>query len=118
MINEKFFFYLLVMAGVTYLVRMLPLVLIKKKIQNRFLLSFLHYIPYTVLSAMTVPAIFYATESPIAAVFGFVVAMILAFFIISGYETVHCKACIPPIEPPMTAYNFSMPRYSISFFCA
>lgn len=93
MINEKFFFYLLVMAGVTYLVRMLPLVLIKKKIQNRFLLSFLHYIPYTVLSAMTVPAIFYATESPIAAVFGFVVAMILAFFE-KGLVTVAALSCV------------------------
>ena len=93
MINEKFFFYLLVMAGVTYLVRMLPLVLIKKKIQNRFLLSFLHYIPYTVLSAMTVPAIFYATESPIAAVFGVVVAMILAFFE-KGLVTVAALSCV------------------------
>lgn len=93
MINEKFFFYLLVMAGVTYLVRMLPLVLIKKKIQNRFLLSFLHYIPYTVLSAMTVPAIFYATESPIAAVFGFVVALILAFFE-KGLVTVAALSCV------------------------
>ena len=49
---------LAVMAGVTYLVRMLPLVLVKKKIQNRFLLSFLYYIPYAVLSVMTIPAIF------------------------------------------------------------
>ncbi|MBO7217797.1 MAG: AzlD domain-containing protein [Clostridia bacterium] len=80
MLNEKFFLYLLVMAGVTYLVRMLPLVLIKRKIKNRFLLSFLHYIPYTVLSAMTVPAIFYATDSPIAALVGFIVALALAFF--------------------------------------
>ncbi len=93
MINEKFFLYLLVMAGVTYLVRMLPLVLIKKKIKNRFLLSFLHYIPYTVLSAMTVPAIFYATESPIAAVFGFIVALVLAFFE-KGLVTVAALSCV------------------------
>ena len=93
MISEKFFLYLLVMAGVTYLVRMLPLVLIKKKIKNRFLLSFLHYIPYTVLSAMTVPAIFYATESPIAAVFGFIVALVLAFFE-KGLVTVAALSCV------------------------
>lgn len=93
MINEKFFLYLLVMAGVTYLVRMLPLVLIKKKIKNRFLLSFLHYIPYTVLSAMTVPAIFYATESPVAAVFGFIVALVLAFFE-KGLITVAALSCV------------------------
>ena len=58
----KFFLYLLVTAGVTYLIRMLPLVLMKKKITNRFILSFLHYIPYSVLAVMTVPAIFYATD--------------------------------------------------------
>ena len=70
--------YLMVMAGITYLIRMLPLVLIKKKIQNRFLISFLYYIPYTVLAVMTVPAIFYATSSPVSAGFGFVVAISLA----------------------------------------
>ncbi|MBR5454060.1 MAG: AzlD domain-containing protein [Clostridia bacterium] len=76
----NFFLYLGVMAGVTYLVRMLPLVLVKKKINNRFLLSFLYYVPYAVLSVMTVPAIFYATSSPWSALAGFVVALILAFF--------------------------------------
>ena len=65
--NSNFFIYLLVMAGVTYLVRAIPMALIKEKIKNKFVLSFLHYIPYTVLSAMTVPAIFYATDSPITA---------------------------------------------------
>ena len=72
--------YLLVMAGVTYLIRALPLVLCRKKIQNRYLLSFLYYMPYAVLSAMTVPAIFFATESILAASAGFLVALILAFF--------------------------------------
>lgn len=74
-----FFLYLLTAAGVTYLIRMLPLVLVKKKIQNRFLLSFLYYIPYAVLSAMTVPAIFFATEHIISAVMGFAVAFALSF---------------------------------------
>ena len=78
--NQKFFIYLAVMAGVTYLVRMIPLVLIKEKIKNKFILSFLHYIPYTVLSVMTVPAIFYATDSPITAAVGFGVAVIAALF--------------------------------------
>ena len=78
--NSRFFVYLLVMAGVTYLVRAIPMVLIKKKIKNRFVLSFLHYIPYTVLSAMTVPAIFYATDSPVTAAVGFAVAIIAALF--------------------------------------
>lgn len=78
--SMNFFFHLGVMAGITYLVRMLPLVLVNKKIRNRFLLSFLYYVPYAVLSVMTVPAIFYATSSPWSALAGFVIAMILAFF--------------------------------------
>lgn len=78
--NSKFLIYLFVMAGVTYLVRAIPIALIKEKIKNRFVLSFLHYIPYTVLSAMTVPAIFYATDSPVSAAVGFVVALVAAFF--------------------------------------
>ena len=73
-----FFLYLLVTAGVTYLIRMLPLVLMKKKIRSRFLLSFLHYIPYSVLAVMTIPAIFYATEL-IPAIAGFLIAVILAY---------------------------------------
>lgn len=74
----KFFLYLLVTAGVTYLIRMLPLVLMKKKIRSRFLLSFLHYIPYSVLAVMTIPAIFYATDR-IPAIAGFTVAVLLAY---------------------------------------
>ena len=72
--------YLFVSAGVTYLVRMLPMVLIRKKIENTFILSFLRYMPYSVLAVMTVPSIFYATSSPISAVFGFGTALVLAFF--------------------------------------
>jgi len=77
--DTRFWICLLVTAGVTYLVRALPLVLVKKKITNRFLLSFLHYIPYAVLSVMTVPAIFYATGDTLSASVGFAVAVILAF---------------------------------------
>ena len=77
--NLKFFLYLLATAGVTYLVRMIPLVLVRGKIRNRFLLSFLYYVPYAVLSVMTVPAIFYATESPVSAAVGFAVALIFAY---------------------------------------
>lgn len=74
----KFIPYLLVMALVTYFIRMIPLVLIKKKITNPFLLSFLHYVPYAVLSAMTFPAILYATSSMISAICGFICALILS----------------------------------------
>lgn len=75
----NFLVYLVVTAGTTYLVRMLPLVLMKGRIKNRFLLSFLHYIPYAVLSVMTVPAIFAATGDVRTAAAGFAVAMILAW---------------------------------------
>ncbi len=78
--NKPFLVYLSVMAGVTYLVRMLPLVLVKKQITNKFILSFLHYIPYAVLTVMTMPAVFYATSSVYSAIVGVLVAIILAYF--------------------------------------
>ena len=71
---------LLVCAGVTYLIRMLPLVIFKKKITNRFFRSFLFYIPYTVLAAMTFPAILGATETPVSAAAGLAVALVTAYF--------------------------------------
>ena len=77
--ENKFFIYLAVMAGITYLIRMLPLVLVSKKIENKFILSFLHYLPCSVLSIMTVPAIFYATDSMVSAAAGFVTAVALAY---------------------------------------
>ena len=75
-----FFLYLLVMAGVTYLIRMLPLVFCRKEIKNKYVKSFLYYIPYTVLTAMTFPAIFYSTGSMTSALIGTAVAVVLAFF--------------------------------------
>ena len=75
----NFFIYLIVTAGTTYLVRMLPLVLMKGKIRSHFLLSFLHYIPYAVLSVMTIPAIFTATGDLRTAAAGFATAMLLAW---------------------------------------
>jgi branched-subunit amino acid transport protein len=74
-----FFKYLAVMAITTYLIRMLPLVLCKKKITNVFIKSFLYYIPYAVLDAMTIPAIFFSTGSIFSAIAGFVVALILSW---------------------------------------
>ena len=76
----RFFLYLLTMAGVTYLVRMLPLVFFRRKIKSRFVRSFLYYVPYTVLAVMTVPAIFYATGSLYSAIAGAVVAVVLSLF--------------------------------------
>lgn len=83
---------LAVMAGVTYLVRMLPLILVKSSINNRFILSFLHYIPYAVLAVMTVPAIFYSTSMLLSAVVGCAVAMIASYFE-KGLLTVAVLSC-------------------------
>lgn len=69
-----------VMAGVTYLVRMLPITVFRKKIQNKFVLDFLYYVPYAVLAAMTIPAVFYSSNSLISAAAGFLVAVVLSFF--------------------------------------
>lgn len=71
--------YIFVMAGVTYLIRMIPFTFFGKKIKSQFFRSFLHYIPYAVLSAMTIPAIFYSTGNIYTAIVGTAVAVILAF---------------------------------------
>ena len=74
----KIYLYILVMAVTTYLIRALPLTLLKKPIRNRFLKSFLHYVPTACLTAMTFPAILYATENIISGVMGLTVAVLLA----------------------------------------
>ena len=76
----NFFLYLAVMAGTTYLVRLIPLLLVRRKIENRFIKSFLYYIPYSVLSVMTFPAVIYSTGNITTAVIGTAVACVLAFF--------------------------------------
>ncbi len=83
---------LAVMAGVTYLVRMVPLVIFRKKIENTFVKSFLYYIPYAVLAAMTFPAVFSSTGGVWSAVVGVGVALLLAFFE-KGLVTVAVCAC-------------------------
>jgi len=74
------FIYIAVMAGVTYLVRMIPFTLFRKKIENRFFKSLLYYIPYAVLSAMTFPAVFSATGDFTSSAIGTAVAVVLAYF--------------------------------------
>ena len=70
----------LVMAVVTYLPRALPLTLLRRPVKSRFLRSFLYYMPFAVLGAMTVPAILYATATPWSALAGFAVALLLSWF--------------------------------------
>ena len=71
--------YILVMAVTTYLIRMLPLTIFQKEIHNKYIKSFLYYVPYACLTAMTIPAIFYATSSIISAIAGLLVAIILGW---------------------------------------
>lgn len=71
--------YILVMAGVTYLIRMLPFTLFRRQIHSRFFRSFLFYVPYAVLSAMTFPAIFYATGEVLPAALAAAAAILLAY---------------------------------------
>ena len=73
------YLYIFVMAGVTYLTRMLPLVLARKEITSPFVKSFLYYVPYACLAAMTFPAILTATSSIISGAVGFAVAIIVAY---------------------------------------
>ena len=73
------YIYVLVMAVTTYLIRAIPLVFLKKPIKSRFLRSFLHYVPATCLTAMTFPAILYATGNIISGALGLLVGVFLAF---------------------------------------
>ena len=67
-----------VMAGVTYLIRAVPFIVFRKKIQNRFVRSFLCYIPYAVLAAMTIPAVLFSTANIYSALAGLVVALVMS----------------------------------------
>ncbi len=91
--KNNVYIYIAVMALVTFAIRALPLTLIRREIKSPFVRSFLAYVPYVTLSAMTVPAIFSATKSVYSAAAGFVTALILAFFR-KGLLTVAAGACL------------------------
>ena len=73
----RIYFYILVMAGVTYLIRMLPITFVRKEITSPFVRSFLFYVPYSCLAAMTFPAILSSTGSLVSAIAGFAVLAVL-----------------------------------------
>ncbi len=74
------YIYIAVVAAVTYLIRVLPLTLIRREIRNVFVRSFLYYVPYVTLAVMTFPAIAQATQHPLAGLFALVVGIVLAWF--------------------------------------
>ncbi len=75
----NFWIYLLILSGSTYLIRAIPFACVKKTIENRFIRSFLYYIPYAVLSAMTFPAVIYSTGNIASGFVGLLVGGALAF---------------------------------------
>lgn len=91
--SGNIFIYIAVMAIVTYLIRMLPLALIKKKITNNFFRSFLYYVPFVTLAVMTFPAILGATDSVWSALAGFIVAIVAAL-INGSLPVVSALSCV------------------------
>lgn len=73
------YLYIAIMAGVTYAIRVLPLTLIRKQIKNKFLKSFLYYVPYVTLAVMTFPAIMEATQSPVAGIAALIIGIVAAW---------------------------------------
>ena len=73
------YIYIFIMAGVSYLIRVLPLTLIRREIKSTFLRSFLYYVPYVTLSVMTFPAILRETSTPWSGLAGFVTALLLSY---------------------------------------
>ena len=74
------YLYLAVMSGVTFAIRVLPLTLIRRQIENRFLQSFLYYVPYVTLAVMTFPAIMDATQTPAAGALALAAGVVLAWW--------------------------------------
>ena len=77
---------------VSYLIRVLPLTLIRKPIKNRFLRSFLYYVPYITLAVMTFPAIIEAAQSPVAGLIALIAGIVLSYFGV-GLFPVACTCC-------------------------
>ena len=86
--------YILIMFAVTYLIRVLPLTLIRKKITNKTLKSFLFYVPYVTLSVMTFPAILEATESVWSGALALVSGVLLAYFGVSLFGVAVCSCAV------------------------
>jgi branched-subunit amino acid transport protein len=78
-IMHNIYIYILIMAGVSFLIRVLPMVLLRKPITNRFVRSFLYYVPYVTLAVMTFPAILEVTENPLIGAVALVAGILLAY---------------------------------------
>ena len=93
------YIYIAVMALVSYAIRILPLTLIRKPIKNRFIQSFLYYVPYVTLAVMTFPAIVHATQSPVAGAAALVIGIAAAWWGASLFQVaVACCAVVLVME--------------------
>lgn len=90
--SRAYFLYLLTMAGVTYLIRALPFVAVRGRIRSRFIQSFLYYVPYAVLGAMTFPAVLGSTGHLAGSLCGLAAALVLGWMG-KGLLTVAVAAC-------------------------
>lgn len=97
--THSIYLYIAIMAGVSFLIRTLPLTLIRKPIKNRFLRSFLYYVPYVTLAVMTFPAIVQATQSPVAGAVALVIGIAAAWCGASLFQVaVACCAVVFVLE--------------------
>lgn len=85
--SGNIYIYIAVMALVTYLIRVLPLTLIRKQIKNKYLKSFLYYVPYVTLAVMTFPAILHATQSIYSGLLALIVGIVVAWFGFDLFKT-------------------------------
>lgn len=93
------YLYILIMFAVTYAIRVVPMTLIRKPIENRFVKSFLYYVPYVTISVMTFPAIVHATNSPVAGAAALVAGVLAAWFGASMFQVaVGCCALVFVLE--------------------
>ena len=93
------YIYIAIMALVSYCIRVLPLTLIRKPIKNRFIQSFLYYVPYVTLAVMTFPAIVHATQNPVAGAAALVIGIVAAWWGASLFQVaVACCAVVLVIE--------------------
>ncbi|MBE6718646.1 MAG: AzlD domain-containing protein [Ruminococcaceae bacterium] len=97
--SGNIYIYIAVMAVVTYLIRVLPLTLIRKQIKNKFLKSFLYYVPYVTLAVMTFPAIIHATQSTYSGILALIVGILVAWFGFDLFKTaVSCCTVVLILE--------------------
>lgn len=97
--KHNIYIYIAITGLVTYLIRVLPLTLIRKQIKNRFIRSFLYYVPYVTLAVMTFPAILSASDKPLAAAVALISGILLAWFQASLFQiSLACCAIVFILE--------------------